>query len=192
MAVETYVGSRVRLRRTLLGMSQEHLGERLGLTFQQVQKYEKGANRISAGTLYQLSQILDVPVAFFYDGFEDGSAEAASESADGSMTGEVAAADRDGVDPMKDRRVLRLIRNWRSVPPKVQDEVMSLLSALCGDSEGSGESAPRTGWGSSAEAGDDSAATSGESALRASQRRRRRGAIWDPADIKSAGSPRKV
>ncbi len=67
--VDIYVGSRVRLRRTLLGMSQEKLGEALGLTFQQVQKYERGTNRIGASRLYDLSRVLDVPVQFFFDGF---------------------------------------------------------------------------------------------------------------------------
>ncbi len=65
--VDIHVGSRVRLRRTLLGMSQEKLGDALGLTFQQVQKYERGVNRIGASRLYHLSQILDVPVSFFFD-----------------------------------------------------------------------------------------------------------------------------
>ena len=65
-----HVGSRVRLRRTLLGMSQERLGETVNLTFQQIQKYERGANRIGASRLYQLAQVLDVPVGFFYDGIE--------------------------------------------------------------------------------------------------------------------------
>jgi transcriptional regulator with XRE-family HTH domain len=65
--VDIHVGSRVRFRRMLLGMSQEKLGERLGLTFQQVQKYEKGINRIGASRLFDLSQVLGVPVQFFYD-----------------------------------------------------------------------------------------------------------------------------
>jgi transcriptional regulator with XRE-family HTH domain len=65
--VDAHVGHRVRLRRMLVGMSQERLGELLGLTFQQVQKYEKGVNRIGAGRLYELAGILGVPVAFFYE-----------------------------------------------------------------------------------------------------------------------------
>ena len=65
--VDTHVGSRVRLRRMLLGMSQERLGESMGLTFQQVQKYEKGVNRIGASRLFQISKILDVPVQFFFE-----------------------------------------------------------------------------------------------------------------------------
>ena len=66
--VDKYVGSRVRMRRIMLGMSQEKLGEALGLTFQQVQKYEKGTNRIGASRLQQISHILQVPVEFFFEG----------------------------------------------------------------------------------------------------------------------------
>jgi len=68
--VDVHVGARVRLRRTLLGMSQEKLGDALGLTFQQVQKYERGTNRIGASRLYHLSRVLDVPVQFFFDEFD--------------------------------------------------------------------------------------------------------------------------
>src|SRR5258706_10394778 len=63
---DVHVGARVRLRRTLLGLSQEKLGEAIGLTFQQVQKYERGANRIGASRLWELSGVLDVPVQFFF------------------------------------------------------------------------------------------------------------------------------
>ena len=66
--VDKHVGGRVRMRRLMLGLSQESLGEYLGLTFQQVQKYEKGVNRISASRLQQLSEILEVPVPFFFEG----------------------------------------------------------------------------------------------------------------------------
>jgi transcriptional regulator with XRE-family HTH domain len=66
--VDRHVGSRVRMRRLMLEMSQEKLADQLELTFQQVQKYEKGANRIGAGRLHQLSHILDVPVSFFFEG----------------------------------------------------------------------------------------------------------------------------
>ena len=65
--IDVHVGTRVRLRRNMLGLSQEKLGEAIGLTFQQVQKYERGANRIGASRLLELSRVLDVPVAFFYD-----------------------------------------------------------------------------------------------------------------------------
>ncbi len=65
--VDVHVGGRVRMRRILIGLSQEKMGEQLGVTFQQVQKYEKGSNRISASRLWQMSKILGVPVAFFFD-----------------------------------------------------------------------------------------------------------------------------
>jgi transcriptional regulator with XRE-family HTH domain len=66
--IDRHVGSRVRMRRVLLGMSQEKLGEALGLTFQQIQKYEKGTNRIGASRLQQISRTLNVPPSFFFDG----------------------------------------------------------------------------------------------------------------------------
>jgi transcriptional regulator with XRE-family HTH domain len=66
--IDKHVGSRVRMRRMMLGMSQEKLGDALSLTFQQVQKYEKGTNRIGASRLQQISNILQVPVAFFFEG----------------------------------------------------------------------------------------------------------------------------
>jgi transcriptional regulator with XRE-family HTH domain len=86
--IDIHVGSRIRLRRNMLGLSQEKLGEAIGLTFQQVQKYERGANRVGASRLHELSRVLDVPVSFFFDdmdpvrapaipgGFAEASAEA--------------------------------------------------------------------------------------------------------------------
>ncbi len=65
--IDVHVGQRIRLRRNLLGLSQEKLGEALGLTFQQVQKYERGVNRVGASRLHVLARVLDVPVGFFYD-----------------------------------------------------------------------------------------------------------------------------
>src|SRR6185295_1558053 len=79
--IDVHVGSRVRFRRMLLGMSQERLGEKLGLTFQQIQKYEKGINRIGASRLFDLAQVLGVPVQFFYE--EAPAAEAKQLIADG-------------------------------------------------------------------------------------------------------------
>jgi transcriptional regulator with XRE-family HTH domain len=67
LPTDKHVGSRVRMRRLMLGMSQEKLGDQLGITFQQVQKYEKGTNRISASRLQQLCNILEVPVSFFFE-----------------------------------------------------------------------------------------------------------------------------
>jgi transcriptional regulator with XRE-family HTH domain len=69
--VDLHVGGRVRMRRKLLGVSQEQLADSLGLTFQQVQKYERGANRVSASKLYDIARTLQVPVSFFFDGLAD-------------------------------------------------------------------------------------------------------------------------
>lgn len=69
--VDAYVGSRLRLRRTLVGLSQEKLGAAVDLTFQQIQKYEKGANRVSASRIYQFARLLDVKPAYFFEGIEE-------------------------------------------------------------------------------------------------------------------------
>lgn len=84
--VDKYVGSRVRMRRIMLGMSQERLGEALGLTFQQVQKYEKGTNRIGASRIQQISEILQVPVSFLFEGGPRGTAEASSYAEGNSLS----------------------------------------------------------------------------------------------------------
>jgi transcriptional regulator with XRE-family HTH domain len=78
--VDKYVGSRVRMRRIMLGMSQEKLGEALGLTFQQVQKYEKGTNRVGASRIQQISEILQVPVSFLFEGGPSGTGRADGDS----------------------------------------------------------------------------------------------------------------
>lgn len=68
--VDIYVGKRLRLRRTILGLSQQALGKEAGITFQQIQKYERGVNRVGASRLHRFSNVLDVPVNFFFDGYE--------------------------------------------------------------------------------------------------------------------------
>jgi transcriptional regulator with XRE-family HTH domain len=91
--VDKYVGSRVRMRRIMLGMSQEKLGEALGLTFQQVQKYEKGTNRVGASRIKQISEILQVPVSFLFEGGPTGitSAEGAGDDASPSYSSDFLA-----------------------------------------------------------------------------------------------------
>jgi transcriptional regulator with XRE-family HTH domain len=118
--VDVHVGSRVRLRRTLLGMSQEKLGDALGLTFQQVQKYERGANRVGASRLYDLSRVLDVPVSYFFDEFGDQSA----------TPGE-ATADPYQPNPMMKRETLELVRAYlRIADPQIKRRVFELTKAL--------------------------------------------------------------
>ena len=81
--IDKHVGSRVRMRRMMINMSQEKLGEKLGITFQQIQKYEKGTNRIGASRLQQIANVMGVPVGFFFEGapVPDGSAKGFTEGA---------------------------------------------------------------------------------------------------------------
>ena len=81
--VDLHVGARIRMRRRLQGVSQEKLAEALGLTFQQVQKYERGANRVSASKLYEIAAMLKAPVAYFFDGLADPAGEADDDSQGG-------------------------------------------------------------------------------------------------------------
>ena len=132
--VDQHVGHRLRQRRTLLGLSQEKLGEAVGLTFQQIQKYERGANRIGASRLFQLSQILDVPVGYF---FEEMSGEV--EKTRGERTNaehgpalEIISSD----DPLARRETLELVRAYYKISdPKVRKRVFELTKSIAG-SEG--------------------------------------------------------
>ena len=128
--IDVHVGSRVRLRRTLKGMSQEKLGEAIGLTFQQVQKYERGANRIGASRLYDLSRVLDVPVSFFFD---DMTEDVARRSPRHPQTGAGLAEEPAGFenDPMTKRETLELVRAYyRITDPQVRKRVFELVKAL--------------------------------------------------------------
>lgn len=123
--VDVHVGQRLRQRRTLLGMSQEKLGEAVGLTFQQIQKYERGANRIGASRLYQLSQVLDVSIEYFFD---DMPGEVKK------TRGDYAAPDAPidiGGDPMARRETLELVRAYyRIEDPKVRKRVFELTKSI--------------------------------------------------------------
>ena len=122
--VDTHVGSRVRLRRMLLGMSQERLGESMGLTFQQVQKYEKGVNRIGASRLFQISKILDVPVQFFFE---------EAPHADGAPARGMAEADSETfiLEFLNSREGLELNRAFVKIAnSKVRKSVVDLVRAL--------------------------------------------------------------
>lgn len=134
--VDIHVGARVRLRRTLLGMSQEKLGEAIGLTFQQVQKYERGANRIGASRLFDLSRVLDVPVSFFYDDMD----EAVQESSPVAVARGTVGLAEDAVgfeaDPMTRRETLELVRAYYSInDPQVRKRVYELAKALASVSD---------------------------------------------------------
>ena len=130
--IDTHVGARVRLRRTLLGLSQEKLGEALGLTFQQVQKYERGANRIGCSRLFDLSRVLDVPVSFFFDDMAD-EIQACSPAA--VATGQVTAAPAGLPDPGQRRDVLELTRDYVRLPRHHADAVRRLVTDLAAAGE---------------------------------------------------------
>ncbi|MEM1288750.1 MAG: helix-turn-helix transcriptional regulator [Pseudomonadota bacterium] len=121
--VDVHVGSRLRIRRMVLGMSQEKLGESLGVSFQQVQKYEKGTNRIGAGRLQNLSQILQVPIAYFYEDLADEGAHEASGFADSGakfMTEMLTTSDG-----------LEMTRSFLKIQdPKVRKRIVDLVRAI--------------------------------------------------------------
>ena len=127
--IDVHVGARIRLRRSLLGMSQEKLGEALGLTFQQVQKYERGANRVGASRLFDLSRILDVPVSFFFDDMSE-ETEASSPAAIVAGTAP-AASDIMDMDPMAKRETLELVRAYyRITDADTRKRFLDLVRAL--------------------------------------------------------------
>jgi transcriptional regulator with XRE-family HTH domain len=122
--IDAHVGARVRLRRTLLGMSQEKLGEAIGLTFQQVQKYERGANRIGASRLFDLSRVLDVPVSFFYDDMAEGTSVAAARGLAEAQT------PFEGQELGK-REILELARAFDKIKDeKVRRRILELTKSL--------------------------------------------------------------
>lgn len=180
-------------------MSQSDLAKALGITFQQVQKYERGSNRVSVGKLYRLADILDVPLTFFFDGLDVPDMRRPPESF---------AATAEGSSPILSRRELDLLRAWKSAPEEVADAVGSLLRAVSPNAGYDEEAA------AAAAANRQYTATPAESAatpmvMEAPRRRgpvpgskrqpkavaavssaasnanrRRRGAVWDPADIR--------
>ena len=125
--IDVHVGNRIRLRRTLLGMSQERLAEQIGLTFQQVQKYERGTNRVSSSRLFDLSRVLDVPIRYF---FEEMSAGVESQSP-GQLHGAAPSLPGEEHDPMARRETLELVRAYYKIPDQaVRKRITDLARAL--------------------------------------------------------------
>jgi transcriptional regulator with XRE-family HTH domain len=128
--IDVQVGSRVRLRRNMLGLSQEKLGEAIGLTFQQVQKYERGANRIGASRLHELSRVLDVPVSFFFDDTDPVRAPA--------IPGGFAEPAAEGFDsdPLRRRETVELIDAYFTIEDQaVRRRLFELARALAAEGE---------------------------------------------------------
>jgi transcriptional regulator with XRE-family HTH domain len=128
--IDIHVGSRVRLRRMMLSMSQEKLGEHLGITFQQIQKYEKGTNRIGASRLQAIARVLNVPVAFF---FED--APGLTPVA-GNQGFEESASPSYVVDFLSSSEGLSLNKSFvRIKDPKVRRKIVDLVRSIAGEEE---------------------------------------------------------
>lgn len=126
--VDIHVGQRLRLRRTLLGMSQEKLGDAVGLTFQQIQKYERGANRIGASRLYMFSRILDVPVSYFFEDMPEEIRTHEGQLAIGLSDQPQEPIERD---PMARRETLELVRAYYAVgDPRVRRRIVDLVRSL--------------------------------------------------------------
>jgi transcriptional regulator with XRE-family HTH domain len=133
-SVDAHVGSRVRLRRMLIGMSQEKLGELLGLTFQQVQKYEKGANRIGASRLYEISHILGVPVSYFFDDVP--LSEGATRRAGHTPTTTDVDAGPYMMEFVSSAEGFQLVRAFTKITdPRVRKRMLELVKSLTGEEE---------------------------------------------------------
>ena len=116
--VDVHVGKRVRQRRWMVGVTQQQLAERVGIKFQQIQKYETGMNRISASRLWDIAHALNAPVSFFFEGLEGAGGEAAA--AAGGMPGDV----------MADREALELVRSYYAIPEAQRRRLFDLARVL--------------------------------------------------------------
>ena len=126
--IDRYVGSRVRVRRLGLGMSQTRLGQAIGVTFQQVQKYENGANRVSASNLYKMAKAMGVDVGFFYDGMPQSAAKGKGKGTRGRRARpsvEIAG------DPTRSREIITLMHNYARInQPRLRKRVFELVKSL--------------------------------------------------------------
>ena len=126
--IDIHVGARVRLRRNLFGLSQTDLGKMLGITFQQIQKYERGTNRISASRLFNLSHVLDVPISFFFEDLSPVVAGAGKRRARGFSEAPATALD---FDVLSKPETIKLIRAYyRVTDPRLRKRVLDLLEAV--------------------------------------------------------------
>ncbi len=115
--IDVHVGKRVRHRRWMLGMTQQQLGDRVGIKFQQIQKYETGMNRISASRLWDIAQAMDASISFFFEGL------------DGAESAEHPAAAQIG-DLMVDREAIELVRSYNAIPEEQRRRLFELARVL--------------------------------------------------------------
>lgn len=118
--VDVHVGKRIRHRRWLIGMTQQQLAEKVGIKFQQIQKYETGANRVSASRLWDISDAMDVPVSFFFDGLQEDD-KAPADKADKASVPE---------DLMGDKEALDLVRSYYAIPENQRRRLFELARVL--------------------------------------------------------------
>ena len=117
--IDIYVGTRLKIRRTELGLSQNKIGEMTGITFQQVQKYEKGLNRIGSSRLYEFSKILKVPVNYFFDQYELTFGE------NGVLSDNKTSFEENGVS---EKEIVSLVKNFSSIKDKIARKGVILLA----------------------------------------------------------------
>lgn len=126
--IDVHVGARVRLRRTLLGISQVGLAEAIGLTFQQVQKYEKGLNHVSSSRLYELAEMLDVSIPYFFDEMSGG---VSAQTPSALMKAKQRPENEQEADPLARRETLELVRAYYRIPdPVVRKRLGDLVKAV--------------------------------------------------------------
>ena len=113
--IDSYVGTRIRERRVMLGLTQQQLADLIGVTYQQAHKYERGINRVSAGRLYEVAQVLSVPVSYFFDGLQ--------------------GDDSRAISP-RERMCLELARNFAQIPNERHQEALSQLARVLAAEEG--------------------------------------------------------
>jgi len=128
--IDVHVGRRIRQRRTLLGMSQEKLAEAIGLTFQQVQKYERGGNRLGSSRLFDVARVLDVPIPYFFEEMEAGLADKSPSRLMGVSASKLQKAAAEP-DPLVKRETLELVRAYYKITePRVRKRVFELTKAI--------------------------------------------------------------
>ncbi len=126
--IDVHVGNRIRLRRQLLGLSQEKLAEMLGLTFQQVQKYERGMNRVGASRLWDIGKVLSIPVNFFYEDMNEETAKSSPAGINGMVDNELIS---ESVDPMNSQETIELVKAYYKIPNrKAAKHMFELIIAM--------------------------------------------------------------
>lgn len=132
--IDVHVGSQIRLRRTQVGMSQEELGDALGVAYQQVQKYESGANRVAASRLFDISCVLRVTISFFFQDMPEGMDVTPISSPRGRMYGFVGAQEQFSngpIDSLTERETLELVRAYHRIPNlAVRKQMIELMKNL--------------------------------------------------------------